>query len=40
MELSSSLPDWPVWCAVALAGLVALATVARTIEGARDLEAR
>ena len=35
----TALPDWLVWCAAAVAGGLALATLVSTIEAALDLEA-
>ena len=39
MELFTGLPDWLVWCAAGAAGAFALASVARLLEVALDLDA-
>jgi len=39
MDLIAALPEWLTWCAAGFAGAVALATVARILERALDLEA-
>lgn len=40
MDLLAALPDWLVWCAAGGAGVLALATVARIIQAALDLDVR
>ena len=39
MDMSTVLPEWLVWCAAGAAGAFALATVARLLEAALDLDA-
>ena len=39
MDVFAAIPDWLVWCAASVAGAVALALIANTIEAALDLEA-
>jgi len=39
MELITALPDWLVWCAAGAIGALALATVARILCAALDLDA-
>ncbi len=38
MEVLSAVPEWLVWCTAGAAGAVALATLARILEAALDLE--
>lgn len=38
MELLARVPEWLVWCAAGVAGLVALAVIVNTIETVLDLE--
>ncbi len=39
MEMLAALSEWLVWCAAGAAGALALATVARVLDRALDLEA-
>jgi hypothetical protein len=39
MELFAGMPEWLAWCAVAVAGLLALATLVNVLQAALDLEA-
>ena len=40
MEVLAALPEWLVWLAAGAAGAIALATLARIIDTALELEAR
>jgi len=39
MDLLAGLPEWLVWCAAGGAGALAMATVARILQAAFDLDA-
>ena len=39
MDLFAAMPEWLVWCAAAVAGVLALATVANILDAALDLDA-
>lgn len=39
MEWITGMPDWLAWCAAGVVGAVALATLARMLEAAFDLDA-
>jgi hypothetical protein len=39
MDLFAAMPEWAVWCAAGVAGIVALATIANVLEVAFDLDA-
>jgi len=39
MELFTGVPEWLVWCAVGVAGAIALADIAVILEAALELDA-
>lgn len=39
MEWIAKMPEWLVWCAAGIAGAIALATLANTLQAAFDLDA-
>jgi hypothetical protein len=39
MDWIAALPEWLVWCAAGAIGVVALTTIARTLQAALDLDA-
>jgi hypothetical protein len=39
MELFAGMPEWLVWCAAGVAGVIALANLAIIIEAALELDA-
>ncbi len=39
MEFFTAMPEWLAWCATGAMGALALATIARMLQAAMDLEA-
>jgi hypothetical protein len=39
MEFLGAMPEWLVWCAVGVAGAIALATLANVLDAALELDA-
>jgi hypothetical protein len=39
MEMFAGMPEWLVWCAAGVAGAIALATFAKFLEAALELDA-
>jgi len=39
MDLFAAMPEWLVWCAAGIAGLVALAALASMLDAALELDA-
>lgn len=39
MDLLAVMPEWLVWCAAGIAGAIALAALASTLDAALDLDA-
>jgi len=39
MDLFAGIPEWLVWCAVGMAGAIALAAIANVLEATFELDA-